>query len=332
MRQVPLPTELVELSSKVNYVQQKSRNEFSSSCPACGGHVHSDGSLPDRFIILVRSRATGGPLGLCRKCGHKWWPGKESGQAISEETLRLLEQQAEVYRAQTEEQRAAKLASFTTQELWLELNRRMREEQRAWWESQGVDEKWQNYLKLGYTDSKAYQSGGELMHSPAYTIPYFHANWEFCTMQYRLVNPDNPKDRYRFEGGLGSTYYMVTPSLPISDVAFVFEGAKKGIVAKRYADYPATHLCIPSASDWRRSGILEVVKNCSSVYILLDPDTFVRPKDARMNWMPQAVLFAEAVGKAARIVELPVKADDGFVQYGMEAEDFLEAVKQARRI
>jgi len=332
MRDVPLPSEFSDLAGKVQYVQQKSRLEYSSTCPKCGGSVHPDGELPNRFVMLIRSNTTGGSLALCRKCGYKWWPGQTDGRDLDPAVMRLLEQQAQVYRQQTEEQRAAKLARFTTRELWLELNRRMEEAQRAWWRTQGIDDDWQNYLKLGYTPDKPYLSGGELLHSPAYTIPYFHQGWDFRTIQYRLTDPANPKDRYRFEADLSSTYYMVTPSEPVGDVAIVCEGAKKAIVAKILGDYPATYLAIPSSGDWQRCGILEAVKGCGRVYILLDPDTWVKPKEAGANWRPHPERFAEAVGKSARTVEIATKVDDGFLHYGLDADGFQAALRCARRL
>jgi hypothetical protein len=226
-------------------------------------------------------------------------------------------------------ERQRKLADFSTRELWEELHRRMGDEQREWWRKAGVPDEWQNYLHLGYDPDKVYSNGDNLLHSPAYTIPYFGYKWQFKTMQYRLVSPENPADRYRFEAGLGTSYYMTTPSIQIGEQVVICEGAKKGMVVKIYAENDSTTvLAIPSKMDWKSNGILEAVKNCGRVFIMLDPDCWQAPADV-MNWTPQPVQLARAIGAQARIIECPVKADDAFLLYGMSDDEWRALKKQA---
>jgi hypothetical protein len=78
-RTVSLPPEFSELNGKVDFVIKRGHNEYSSSCPQCGGFVHQDGSYPDRFRLFIASEATGKPLGWCRSCGFTFWPGKTTG-------------------------------------------------------------------------------------------------------------------------------------------------------------------------------------------------------------------------------------------------------------
>ncbi len=159
------------------------------------------------------------------------------------------------------------------------------------------------------------------MTSPAYTIPYFHTNWSFVTMQYRLTNPPNPADKYRFESGLGAPYYMVTPDQAITDQVIVCEGAKKAIVTAVYTEADATVLAVPSKSGWRASGILQAIKDAGRVWIILDPDA-----------EREALDFGEAVGVAARIVTLPVKIDDGILNYGLDKNAMRSAMRQAVKV
>jgi hypothetical protein len=234
---------------------------------------------------------------------------------------------------EAEERRAAersrKLADFSTRELWEELHKRMGDEQREWWRTAGIPDSWQDYLHLGYDADKAYMHGDELLHSPAYTIPYFRTGWQFQTMQYRLVNPANPEDRYRFEAGLGTSYYMTTPSVAVGDQVVICEGAKKAIVVKIYGDEEnTTILGIPSKTDWKSNGTLEAVKNSGRVWIMLDPDCWQTPEGVN-DWTPQPVLLARAIGKSARIIECPVKADDAFMQYNMSTMEWKALKKQA---
>jgi len=153
-------------------------------------------------------------------------------------------------------------------------------------------------------------------------------------MQYRLVSPDDPQDRYRFEAQLGTSYYMVTPSVPIKSKAIVCEGAKKAIVACAGSGLTqeVTFFAIPSKEDWHGSGILEAVKPCERVFILLDPDCWKPPHNAKSNWKSAPVAFAEAVGKTARIVDMPDKVDDSMLRMGLSADEFQSCLSYARRL
>jgi hypothetical protein len=249
--------------------------------------------------------------------------------SLSPETIAYLKASRERHEDKKQEKRRAKLAQFTSQELWEELHERMAEENKLWWEQQGIPRVWQDYLHLGFTPEKSYYGNDkQLLTSPAYTIPYFHYNFRFQTMQYRLVNPQNPKDRYRFENNLQTTYYMTTPNVPIDDKVIVCEGAKKAIVATAYGGgNGATVLAIPSKSDF--GNIVDALKNCGRVYIILDPDCWEKPEYASSDWLPAPVKMAKEIGGAARIVEAPMKIDDAFVKYGLTQRDFETLLRQS---
>ena len=51
-----LPPEFMALIGQVDYIHKVSENEYHSSCPNCGGELHSDGSWPDRFVMWRSSR------------------------------------------------------------------------------------------------------------------------------------------------------------------------------------------------------------------------------------------------------------------------------------
>ena len=292
-------------------------DEWHCECPMCGGN--------DRFVLFTH-RPFPSWNGFCRKCHPETIWIDEIKPALKQ---RQDSPEWEAKRIEWERQRAAlatqrqqvldrKLARFTTEEIWDALARRMTADNRTWWESQGVPQDWQDYLKLGYTPDKIFNHDGQQMTSPAYTIPYFHESWAFVTMQYRLTNPPNPNDKYRFESGLGAPYYMTRPDVPIGEQAIICEGAKKAIVTTAYTETTATVLAVPSKSGWRASGILGAVKDCGRVWVILDPD-------AERN----AYELAEAIGQAARVVTLPVKVDDGLLHYGLDKDALRMAMRQA---
>ena len=114
---------------------------------------------------------------------------------------------------------------------------------------------------------------------------------------------------------------MVTPDQAITDQVIVCEGAKKAIVTAVYTEADATVLAVPSKSGWRASGILQAIKDAGRVWIILDPDA-----------EREALDFGEAVGVAARIVTLPVKIDDGILNYGLDKNAMRSAMRQAVKV
>jgi hypothetical protein len=224
----------------------------------------------------------------------------------------------------------ALLNEYSTEEIWLAFQQRMDEDSRTWWENQGVPRDWQEYLRLGFAPDKAYYDSTDLLrHSPAFTIPYFHQGWQFKNMQYRLQDPANPKDRYRFQPGLKTTYYMTVPDDPIQAHIIICEGAKKAMVSKIAGDTgnAVTVLGVPSKSD--HAGIAQVVNGCLRAWLVFDPDAWVKPTNAPPTWEPAPSRLARDIGKAARIVRLPFKSDDGFIQFGMTCNEWKATLKSA---
>lgn len=307
------PREFDQIGLPPHLFKYSDARSWRGPCPVCGGHR--------RFVIFTDHDW---PLwnGFCDECGHTikaWEKVIFPISDVQRETARRVVEAIERSRA---EKRQTKLAQFTTSELWQELHRRLTLDHRAQWEAWGIPEEWQDYLELGFTPDKVYRDGnGELKHTPAFTIPYFHYapdKPQFKTLQYRLFNASDPNDRYRFEQGLSAAYYMTTPTDPISDQVIICEGAKKGIVTRvRLTDH--TVLAVPAKGTW--AGIVEAVKPCGRVYVILDPD-------ATLN----AVKLARSIGPQARIVRLPIKIDDAVIECGLDSGTFSRIIKQAWRV
>lgn len=305
------PAELNQIGLPPHLFKYSDERSWRGPCPACGGHR--------RFVIFTDHQW---PMwnGFCDECGHtlKAWE-RVTTPITDEQRNEARQRSAELDFIRDQAKREA-LARFTTAELWQELHRRLSAEHRAQWETWGVPDEWQDYLELGFTPDKTYRdSSGELRHTAAYTIPYFHYHEtkpQFKTLQYRLFNPERPDDRYRFEHGLSASYYMTTPTDPIGDQVVICEGAKKGIVTRiRLTDH--TVLAVPAKGTW--GGVQEAVKHCGRVWVLLDPD-------ATLN----AVKLARTIGKQARVVRLPYKVDDAALDYGLDKIDFAAILKWSR--
>ena len=308
------PSELNQIGLQADQFKYSDTRSWRGPCLVCGGHR--------RFVIFT-DHAWPMWFGYCDECGHTVKAWERVTCVISDEQRSAAQAKAAEQERIREQHRSEILARFTTSELFEELNRRLSAEHRAQWEAWGVPFDWQNYLKLGYTPDKVYRdASGNLKHTPAYTIPYFHYNEtapesrEFKTLQYRLFEADNPADRYRFENGLQSSFYMTVPTDPIGDEVVICEGAKKALVTR----ITLTGLCVlavPAKGSW--GGIVEAVKQCGRVHVLLDPDATL-----------QAVRMARQIGKQAHVVRLNHKVDDLALQYGMTDRDFQAAIKWER--
>jgi hypothetical protein len=139
-------------------------------------------------------------------------------------------------------------------------------------------------------------------------------------MQYRLADTSDPSERYRFEHGVGSSFYMVEPTVPIGENVIVCEGAKKGIVARVYGKLKGfTVLSVPSKSD--SGGLIKAIKHCQRVWLILDPDATNRTYN-----------LAKEIGKAARVVELPAKLDDAILSGALTPNTLARYMFQAVKI
>lgn len=307
------PHELDQIGLPPHLFKYSDNRSWRGPCPVCGGHR--------RFVIFTDHDW---PLwnGYCDECGHTLKAWERVTTPITEAQREFARQRAAEFDRIREDTRRATLARFTTAELWQELHRRLSDEHRKQWEAWGIPEDWQDYLELGFTPDKVYRDGnGELQHTPAYTIPYFHYSTDkpqFKTLQYRLFNAQNPNDRYRFEHGLPADYYMTTPTDPIGDQVIICEGAKKAIVTRiRLTEH--TVLAVPAKGTW--GNVVEAVKQCGRVSVLLDPDA-----------KAQAVKLACSIGKAARVVRLPIKVDDAVIKHGLDRYTFQYMLRQAWRV
>ena len=223
--------------------------------------------------------------------------------------------EAEIARTEAEraERRRVKLSDFTAHEIWTEYCERMAREQVDWWEGQGIPEVIQKINRLGYTPEKKYRYGEEMFSSPAYTIPWFGPHFQFLTMQYRLTNPHNPQDKYRFESDLpggGSLFYMTDPEEPIKDRVIICEGAKKALVTWFWLAGDQTVLGAASANTVGPA--LEATKDCGERLLILDQGA------EKMAWK------LGKSHKGLKVLFLGSKIDDAYLNGWLDRAGFAE--------
>lgn len=300
--------------------KQATSREWHGPCPFCGGK--------DRFVIFT-DRPWPSWNWFCRHCGKSGWADqlnpslRKDVDPVEQEYRRKLEQ--ERIEAEAAQERLA-LAKFSDRAIFAEYHRRMARGQRDWWKNRGIEDDWQDLLQLGYTPDKLIRtSSGEEWHTPAYTIPYLRKDGTACTLQYRLENPPNPKDKYRFQYGLPVSWYNAQPYEPLFDQVLVCEGAIKAIVTRsRVIPTEVSVLALPSKSTARgevAEQLCQTLADVGRVYVILDPDG-----------LAEATSFVKQIGKRARLLELPAKIDDLIMEDSLSEYDLAGLFRTARAV
>lgn len=304
------PIELSQIGLDPHAFTYSDKKSFRGPCPQCGG--------VRRFVIFTDKPF---PLyyGYCDLCGCEIKAWQKVRVQFDHEQAAAFEAQRAREEAEKAEKRKAKLAEFTTRELWLELQSRMSMEQVDWWESQGIPQDIQKYLHIGYTPDKVYYDDNkQLSHSDAFTIPWFGQGFQFLTMQYRLLAPHIDR-RYIFENDLGGGrfYYMTEPDKPIGDKVIICEGAKKAIVTQFWLiEDGFTVLGCASANTF--DAALHATKDCGLRYIVTDPGADY--------WLNKYVATNK---KTTHAVRLPAKIDDMWIKYGLDRSTFTGILQNA---
>lgn len=254
----------------VQYIQRKSDNEYTSSCPYCGGSPHQNGEFPDRFIMLLKSNATGGPMGWCRNCGGKWHPGR-SDQFTREQKLAWVKEREEIeLRRKGEVEKA--LAFLRQEARWLEYNAALTEGAIAYYRARLISDYWIYYWKLGYVKNKTVNTPMGAWITPAFSIPIMAPETgDVVNIKYRLLNPPSPHDKYRPEYGLPMTMFVADHSKKIQGKTLLVEGEFKAMTTYITLDDADINVIgLPSKSPGQY--VIDQLKDCDPIYLCLDPD------------------------------------------------------------
>ena len=325
-RESPLPIEFISLAGKVHFIVQQGRNEYSSSCPECGGNLHPDGkTYPDRFRMWPVSKH-GAPLGWCRSCGYIWTPTTERKPTREEvEQWRQEQIRQEMERKQAAE-RALEL--LNNEQLWERFVAAATQQSRDVCKSWGIPDQWQEYLKLGFIPDYKVFKGDDTYHSPAITIPVWWAGDKVQNIKIRVLNPRDSNDRYRNWYKTGEQYFY----MPVHDIEFtaggviLVEGEKKAMVAEIYNT--TNYRVIGMQSVKPDPDLFRLLADCEPVYIIPDPDAFIPKPNGGECGIDYLV---RNVGRErSRIVRLPVKLDDGIIKHGLELDKYIRMATRAK--
>jgi hypothetical protein len=316
-----LPAEFEPISHLVSYAERRSRNEFHSSCPQCGG---SEGNQPHRFVMFLISKY-GFPMGFCRVCGYRWTAknGKEPTREQIEEWRR---NQIEVEKARIEyAQRALEL--LQNDKVWERFYLGNNEWSKGVFREWGISDSWIDYLRLGLMPDYLVKHGEEAYHSPAATIPVWNVGGVVQNIKIRVLNPKTSADRYRNFYAMGSSFLFVPLyDLPLCGAGVVVEGEKKAIVLEQTLNNPSLRV-VGLGSKSASPTIFAELKNLDPVYVWLDPDAF-QSEGGKESAVDRTVRL---LGKErVRIVNCPIKVDDGIVKYDLNPRSYLRMAQKPR--
>lgn len=328
MRSDVLPSEFSLIANLVSYVVKRTANEWSGSCPKCGGVPHQNGELPDRFRMFRVSKY-GKPLGWCRSCDWKWTADK--GRKPSVEEIELW--RAEQIKIESERKEAAEraLELLQNERLWEIFYTQNIDYSMRLFRDWGMTESWIKYLQWGLIpdyEVKSRKDGNwEYYHSPAASLPVWGVGAVVQNIQLRVLNPRNEGDRYRNYYKTGGSYLFVPLyDLPLTGTALIVEGLKKAAVVEQKLDDIGIRV-VGVQSKKPDPRVLDELKDCDPIYIGLDPDAFVcgdKSGESAVQYI------SRIIGKErARIIQFPCKPDDGINEYGLEPMKFINMAKKA---
>lgn len=248
----------------------------------------------------------------------------EDTEAMRESAAARLEQ-ARLERIAAQEREDARRKELQVAERHLYYHKMRTQYHKDIWTAAGIDEGMQDFWTLGGTEDFTYKVGEKLYHTPTITIPIFSEENELLTIQHKLLNPINPKDKYRPDvSGLHSHPFLAIPTMGFDgDLIWVMEGAKKAMVTWTRAD-----------NYWQCVGVMSQVeyKNLEDklskvgkrVIVIPDPNSERNPNAFRL-----AKEFAHNIG--GRILRVNDKIDDLILSADLKQNDLYAMSKQARK-
>ena len=330
--------EILNKADLLTYVERaggkpkKNGNRYSCACPIHGGDNPTAFSIYDKdgkqlWNCFTGSCGGGDAIkfvelwqGMNFKQACEWITGGEitDGVAMAKSAKeRLAAAEIETKAAlQREEARRREMQSENRHIFYnnnLKLNNWMREK----WINWGIDEGMQDFWKLGGCDD--FFVDGEY-HSPTLTIPVSNERGELMTIRHRIMNPRNPRDKYRPERtGLHSHPFLALPELGYDGgIIWVMEGEKKAMVTWTKADSDWQCIGVPGQEMYK--GLTERLRPVSDRVIVV-PD-------------PNAELKAYALAKeiGAKFLTIPEKIDDYIIETGLTQDSLFKLYKQARKV
>ena len=309
--------DLIQIAEKAGaIIKRVSANDYRSHCPIHNGdnktalNIYVDGGIQKYKCWTHDECGTGDVIDFVQKwrnCSFndacEWLGGSKT--ITQEEHNRIIEARAirEIQRLEEATNKALQvLDELRKTETWRKYHENIENNvnYQYLWDGEGIPVEWQNYWWLGYCNQFTVSTDVGKWTTPTMTIPIFTGkNWDLQNIKHRLLNPYDPKDKYRPERpGLQASPFFCDPEIMYdSERIIIVEGEKKAMVTYLTLEDHIQVIGLPGKNQWK--SIVNKI-NGQSVYVWLDPDAY-----------SEAVEFALKVG--GRIVNIPMKVDDAII-------------------
>jgi hypothetical protein len=252
----------------------------------------------------------------------------EDAQAMNESAAKRL-RDAEIETIAAKQREDARRVELRVSEKHLVYNSNLNvyKWMREAWRKAGIDNGMQDFWSLGGCEDFAYKYDEVLHHTPSITIPVFNEQKELMTIQHRLLNPVNPKDKYRPERtGLHSHPFLAMPEMGYAGgIIWVMEGAKKAMVTwTKSGDADWQCIGVPSQGEYKNLAAA-LKPNGKNVIVVPDPNS-----ESNINAYKLGRDLAREVG--GKILRLNEKIDDFIMANEINFNDLFSMSKQARRV
>lgn len=254
---------------QVDYVQRVTEQEYSSSCPVCGGTVHENREWPDRCRWFLDSPERG----WCRKCGQMFWPDEDTvPDPVAVEKWRAKQERREEERKAAAERALEHLRSGR---VWQEYNKQLDKASRRLWEQRGVSPGLQDTWGLGYDPNHEFWKKDGRFVRPTLTIPIFNEGYDLLNVKHRLLEPPEGYGKYRYEFSIPNYnpgyLWRALPEESLTEEVVAVEGEIKAMVVAARA---GMELGVPVGLPGTNPGkpVLEQLKNAGHIYLIVDPD------------------------------------------------------------
>jgi hypothetical protein len=321
-RQATLPPIFAQYAARVEYVQQVSQKEWSSTCPTCGGALHSDRSWPNRCRWFVDEHSTG----WCRRCGSLFFPDGAKSAMSREEFERWRHEQVAREEARKRSAETA-LEYLRSEQIWLRYHEALDAYALARWAGRGIPEGWARFWQLGYRRDWSFrQQDGSLYHTPSLTIPLFDHEWNCINIKHRLLDPppDRRHMRYLYElkdQEQADPLFLCDPGAPLRGHVIAVEGEIKAAVTFLTLDDPNVAMVgMPGTNPGPR--LAEQLADAERITLVMDPGA----EEAARK------LAAQLGTKRCRILIPPVKVDDGIVAGQLDRRQVQSLLRQAEPV
>ncbi len=307
-------------------VHDKGRGRWRSCCPLHGGHDPSGFSIIERNDGKLIWNCFSGDCGsgdvidfvmkwrqvdFLEACRYLGGGDIESDPAAIRRLAEERKARAEVEYLAVKQRLDKAIADLERVKAWeaYHANLDYISGTRLLWQKRGIPDAWQDIWQLGYTDSfTVWETAEDHSWQPAWTsqtlsIPIFEPGWKIATIRHRLLQPQDPGDKYRPDRAhLKSFPFVANPDKKIKGPVLVVEGEIKGMVTFITAENP--NLQVVGIPGKRQFPIFaELLSEADPIYILPDPDG----EDYGRK-------LAQILGtNRCRIIRLRIKVDDAIL-------------------